>query len=55
MIGFIGVFWWYNQKLKDKCKMTIRYFKIVPKSIMNKMKMTNYMRKNDLLKKFAIL
>lgn len=45
----------YNKKLRKRCKRSIDYFKFIPKELMCTMKITSYMRKNEILSQFDIL
>lgn len=45
----------YNDNLKKRCKRSIDYFRMIPKEMMCTMKVTTYMRKNEILSQFDIL
>lgn len=45
----------YNESLKKRCKRSIDYFKMIPKDVMCTMKVTSFMRKNEILSQFDIL
>lgn len=55
MMGMMILLMEYNKRMKNKCVMMIKYFKIIPKWIMNKVKVTNYIRRNNLLEKIGRL
>ena len=45
----------YNESLKKRCKRSIDYFRMIPKDVMCTMKVTSFMRKNEILSRFDIL
>lgn len=58
MIGLIIVliaYYLFDKRFKARCRKAIQYFRIIPKKIMCSMKMTTFMRKNNVLTKLEIL
>lgn len=54
MIGMIIVaviYYIFDERLKRRCRKAIQYFRIIPKKIMCSMKMTSFIRKNNILSK----
>ena len=53
LIGLVYIY--FDRTLKNRCKRSIKYFKMIPKDIVCTMKITTFMKKNKVLNKFDIL
>lgn len=45
------VYYIFDKRLKNRCRKAIQYFRIIPKKIMCSIKMTSFIRKNNILSK----
>jgi len=58
MIGLIVLCIWYIYwaiQTKNRCRLGIRYFQIIPKDILCDIRVSTYLRKNHILNKLTIL
>lgn len=54
IIGLIIVaiiYYIFDERLKNRCRKAIQYFRIIPKKIMCSIRMTSFIRKNNILSK----
>lgn len=55
LLGVMVMYYLYYKELSRKCLLAVKYFTIIPKNLMSTMRLTTFLRRNDVLDKLDIL